>query len=280
MYKMVLIDLDGTLLDDKKQVSKRNADIIQKIHKEKGVYFVIATGKNLNDITQVIEAIGNPINQYIIASNGALIKDNIKNDYILKNYLQKEEVLDLIDIYKKQNLRGIIHTYNYQITDEAVEARNNKHIKLVQNLKKYYQENDMKTTSMLTLCGKEENLQKTRKRIKEKFDKIETTNICDFMIDIGTEIYSTKYIDIMRKNATKANAIKILADYLQINKDEIVVMGDGANDISMFEMSGYKVAMGNANQNLKEKADYITEDNNQDGVAKALEKIFYGEEIS
>ena len=79
----------------------------------------------------------------------------------------------------------------------------------------------------------------------------------------------------MKKDCTKANAIKILADHLDINKEEIIVIGDGANDISMFEMSGYKIAMGNANNKLKEKADYITDSNNQDGVAKALEEIFY-----
>ena len=277
---MVLIDLDGTLLNDKKQVSKRNADTIKRIHKEKDVLFVITTGKNLNDITQVIDAIGNPINQYIIACNGALIKDNIKETYIVRNYLEKEEVIDLIKVYKKENLRGIIHTYDYQLTDGEVEAKNNKNIKLVQNLEKYYQENDIKTTSMLTLCGEEKDVESTQKRIKEEFEEIETTNICDFTIDIGTEVYRTKYIDVMRKNATKANAIKTLADYLQISKDEIIVMGDGANDISMFEMSGYKVAMENANKSLKEKADYITKNNNQDGVAIALEKIFYGQEMT
>lgn len=277
---MVLIDLDGTLLNDKKQVSKRNADTIKRIHKEKDVLFVITTGKNLNDITQVIDAIGNPINQYIIACNGALIKDNIKETYIVRNYLEKEEVIDLIKVYKKENLRGIIYTYDYQLTDGEVEAKNNKNIKLVQNLEKYYQENDIKTTSMLTLCGEEKDVESTQKRIKEEFEEIETTNICDFTIDIGTEVYRTKYIDVMRKNATKANAIKTLADYLQISKDEIIVMGDGANDISMFEMSGYKVAMENANKSLKEKADYITKNNNQDGVAIALEKIFYGQEMT
>lgn len=79
----------------------------------------------------------------------------------------------------------------------------------------------------------------------------------------------------MRKGSSKSKAIKILADYLHIDKEEIVVMGDGANDFPMFEMSGYKVAMENGNEMLKEKADYITTTNNQDGVAKALEEIFY-----
>lgn len=79
----------------------------------------------------------------------------------------------------------------------------------------------------------------------------------------------------MKKGATKANAIKILIDYLKINKEEVIAIGDGGNDIPMFEIAGYKVVMGNANEYVKSKADYITDTNNNNGVAKALEYIFY-----
>lgn len=278
MYKMVLIDLDGTLLNDQKEVSKRNAETIQKIHEEKGVLFVLATGRNINDISQVIEAIGNSINQYVIASNGAIIKDNTKNDYVLRKYIDKEEVIKVIDTFRKYCLRGMVHTYEGQLTEEDAKVEIGTKVGLIKDLKQFYLENCIDTTSMITLHGEEKNLRQMIQEIRQNFNELDSTELCDLVIYLKEGVYSTKYIDIMRKNATKANAIKILAEYLQINKDEIVVMGDGANDISMFEMSGYKVAMGNANQNLKEKADYITEDNNQDGVAKALEKIFYGEE--
>lgn len=105
---------------------------------------------------------------------------------------------------------------------------------------------------------------------------LDTTELCDLVVYQKEGIYQTKYIDIMKENSTKANAIKILAETLQIPKEEIIVIGDGANDLSMFAMSGLKIAMGNANEELKKKADYITDTNNQEGVAKALEKIFYG----
>ena len=86
---------------------------------------------------------------------------------------------------------------------------------------------------------------------------------------MGKEVYHTKYIDVMRKGSSKSKAIKILADYLHIDKEEIVVMGDGANDFPMFEMSGYKVAMENGNEMLKEKADYVTDDCDKDGIYNA-----------
>ncbi len=275
MYKMVIVDLDGTLLNDKKQVSKRNAEVINKIHQEKGVQFVIATGRNINDISQVIEAIGDTINQYVIASNGAIIKDNVKDTYVLKKYFDKTEVLSIIDAYREQNLRGLVHTYEGQLTEENAKVEIGTKVGFVQDLKKYYVENEVSTTSMLTLHGEEKDLREMEKRMEVQFQELASTGICDISVQKENEIYESKYIDIMKKDSTKANAIKILADYLQIDKEEIIVMGDGVNDMSMFEVVGYKVAMGNANEELKSKADYITTNNNQDGVAEALEKIFY-----
>lgn len=274
MYKMVVVDLDGTLLNDKKQVSKRNAEVIKKIHKEKGVTFVIATGRDINYVSQVIGEIRDTVNQYIIASNGAIIKDNSKDEYMLKNYIDKTEVLKIIDICREKNLEGLFQTYDEKLAEREQIAKRNPDTKLVEDLKKYYLENGISTTSMVTLCGSEKDLKEMKQEIKLKFSGLDTTDICDFLFDMGEEVYQTKYIDVMKKGSSKANAIKILADYLHINKEEIVVMGDGANDISMFEMSGYKVAMENGKEELKKRADYITVNNNQDGVAKALEEIF------
>lgn len=274
-YKMVVIDLDGTLLNDKKQVSKRNAEVINDIYRKKGTLFVIATGRNINDITQVTETIGEAINQYVIASNGAIIKDNVKDEYVLKKYLTKTEVIETIDAYRQKNLRGLVHTYEGQLTEENAKVEIGTKVRLVKDLKTFCLENDISTTSMLTLHGEEKNLREMKEKIEVEFSELDTTDICDIAVHKGQDIYQSKYIDIMKKNSTKANAIKILSDYLHIDKEEIMVMGDGANDVNMFEMAGYKVAMGNANEDLKNKANYITDNNNQDGVAKALEKIFY-----
>lgn len=274
MYKMVVVDLDGTLLNDKKQVSKKNAEVINKIYKDKDVKFVIATGRNINDINQVIETIGEAINQYIIASNGGIIKDNVKNKYVLEKYLEQQEVVAIIDSYREKNLIGLAHTQDGQFTEKEAYVEIGTSVNTINDLKTYYLENNVTTTSMITLHGEEKDLKKMIDEIKSKFSELDTTDICDIIVHRENDIYQSKYIDIMKKGSTKANAIKLLADYLNIKQEEIIVIGDGANDISMFEVAGYKIAMKNANESLKEKADYITDDNNNDGVAKALEKIF------
>ena len=81
----------------------------------------------------------------------------------------------------------------------------------------------------------------------------------------------------MKQGCSKKNATYFLADKLKIKKEEIIVMGDGSNDLSMFECAGLKIAMENADEKLKEKADFITASNNDDGVAKAIQKFVFNE---
>lgn len=274
MYKMVVLDLDGTLLNDKKQISAKNKEAIEKVYKEKGVCFVIATGRDMNYAVNVSKKIKEIANQYMITSNGAIIKNNIKDEYILKNCMDKTEILKMIDICRKRNMEVLVYTCEEKITEQEQLLKVNPDAKLVKNLKQYLESN-ISPILMIMLCGNEKNLEEIKQEIKLKFIDLESTGICDFFVDIENEVYQTKYIDIMKKGSSKANAIKMLAKYLNIHKEEIIAMGDGANDLPMFEVSGYKVAMENGNDKLKAQADYITSSNNQDGIAKALEEIFY-----
>lgn len=274
MYKIVMVDLDGTLLDDNKNVSKKNIEMINKVYKEKGVIFVISTGKNINDIKYITDAIGEPINQYIIASNGAVIKDNVRDDYILKKYLTDEEVITIIDTYKKHNCTGLIQTEAGPVIEDKLAAEIQNAI-YAENLKEYVLKNKISNIALITPMGKEEDLKLLKNELDNKFDTLASTALCDFTCTNNGRTFSCKYIDVMKEGCTKANAIKTLIDYLNISKEEVIAIGDGGNDIPMFEIAGYKIVMGNANEYVKSKADYITDTNNNDGVAKALEYVFY-----
>ena len=274
MYKIVMVDLDGTLLDDNKNVSNKNIEMINKVYKEKGVIFVIATGKNISDISYITDAIGESINQYIIASNGAVIKNNVKNDYIVKKYLTDEEVINIIDTYKKHNLIGLIQTEKGPVIEDKLAAEV-ENVTYAENLKDYVLENKISNIALITPMGKEEDLKLLKTELENKFSSLASTEVCDFTHTNNGKTFSCKYIDVMKEGSTKANAIKILIDYLNISKEEVIAIGDGGNDIPMFEMAGYKIVMENANESVKSKAEYITDTNNHDGVAKALEYVFY-----
>ena len=86
------------------------------------------------------------------------------------------------------------------------------------------------------------------------------------------------FIEMMNKDVSKAEAMKWLVNYLQIDLTETVAIGDGKNDYEMMSVAGYKVAMANAVPELIEMADMITTSNNDAGVAKAIAKLFFSEE--
>ena len=103
MYKMIILDLDGTLLNDYKEISKENLDLIQRAYNEKGIISVIATGRPLEYANEIFNLYGNCFANYIIACNGAIIKDIKNNDYIYKVTFTNDEVLNLRNMFLEEN---------------------------------------------------------------------------------------------------------------------------------------------------------------------------------
>ena len=131
---------------------------------------------------------------------------------------------------------------------------------------------------MLCLIGGNSSaLEKIIKKINT-LEEIEPSIICNYLCKTEAGTFESKYIDMIKKGCSKKNAIQILADKLGIKQEEIMVMGDGGNDISMFECAGLKIAMANAEPYLKEKADFVTTSNNDSGFAKAIQKFIFDED--
>ncbi len=283
MYKMIIVDLDGTLLNDYKEVSKENINLMKRAYEEKGIISVIATGRPLGYASEICTLYNNCFGNYIIASNGAIIKDIKNNEYINKITLTNREILSLRDIYLEEQADYIILcTEERSITEtkyqETVDwgTNLNKEKAKIENIEEILKENPNTTGVLCIMGGDISVLEKILKRI-EILENVQTSVICNYTYKSKNYIINQKYIDVTKKGCTKKNAIHILADKLGIKQEEIIVMGDGGNDISMFECAGLKIAMGNAEEYLKEKADYITETNNNDGVAKAIKKFIFDE---
>lgn len=177
-------------------------------------------------------------------------------------------------------------------TDEQAitEARNNKGVEnsgvnvgenktKVENIEDVIKNNPNLMNLLCLIGGDVSVLEKIIPKVN-KLDGIETSVICSYLYKTEQYTYESKYIDIMKTGCSKKNAILILAEKLGIKQEEIIVMGDGGNDISMFECAGLKIAMENAEEFLKEKADFITitASNNDNGVAKAIKKFVFNEE--
>jgi len=276
MIKIIFLDLDGTLLDDKKQVPAENLKWIQKAYTEKGVISVIATGRPLC-YAQQISGLGNA-GSYVIACNGAIIKNLQTDEYLLNALFTNEEVLKIRDIFLQESADYLTaYTENNALVEEKKEGSypypfdksdSNAYRRKVENLEKELK-NQPASVFRCVIGGNKE----TVLLAKEKVDKLDWT---ESILMLTNKDYKDN-VDITRAGCNKQNAIRKIIDKLQIRPEEVMAMGDSENDLPMFELAGIKIAMQNAKQPLKEKADYITADNNHSGVAQAIRKLIFNE---
>ena len=285
MYKMIFLDLDGTLLNDCKEISEENINLIKRAYNEKGIICVFATGRPLEYVDKICNSYDRFFANYIIANNGAIIRDNKNGEVIYKVSITNAQLLDLKNIFLEENADYmIVYTDKQQILREARTAEALKDSAIIVNKKdselKHIEDTIKKNpnlSSLLCMIGGETSaLENIISRLQE-IKGLETPGIGNYSHKTKTYAFESKFIDVMKKGCSKKNAIYYLADKLKIKKEEIIVMGDGSNDLSMFECAGLKIAMENANEKLKEKADFITASNNDNGVAKAIQKFVFNE---
>lgn len=285
MYKMICLDLDGTLLNDCKEISQENINLIRRAYNEKGIICVFATGRPLEYVDEICNSYDSYLSNYIIASNGAIIRDNKNDEVIYKASLTNAQILNLKNIFLEENADYmIVYTDKKQVLREASNTKALKDSAIIVNKKdseiKHIEDaikNNPNLSSLLCMIGGDSSiLENIISRLNE-IGEIETPGIGNYSHKTENYSFESKFIDVMKKGCSKKNAIYFLADKLKIKKEEIIVMGDGSNDLSMFECAGLKIAMENAEEKLKEKADFITASNNDDGVAKAIQKFIFNE---
>lgn len=271
--KLICIDMDGTLLNSNHEVTERNKEVLRKAH-SKGINIALTTGRIFVSARYYSDLIG--INAPVIASNGAYIKNNYEDRAILEGALDKKTAIEIYKIVHKHNLNINFNSWDTLIREKEVPKNHayyimNKYITEEKRVK-FLVTNDIISTinnfegtllKGIVIEEKEnkDNLWAAKKEIKEKFkDKLH-------VVSSGSDNF-----EIMDGSISKGNAVLHLAKSLNINKDEIMCIGDSENDISMLKVAGVSVAMGNANEIVKEIADFITDTNNNDGVSKAIEK--------
>ncbi len=288
MYKLIAIDLDGTMLNGYGVVTENTKKQIKRTI-EKGIDVIIASGRPIDSIKTIANEIGST--KYFIAGNGALIYDIQKNEFLYENYLNKEKVLEIIKMCEENSISYNVYTdktiistalkYNvlYYYKENLKKAEDKQtHINIVENMYEYI--NKMKEEKFLkiTICDESKSVFQS---IIKKLNQIENIEVLDVshmsrkLIQQGTEEIPIEYYytEISAQNVDKWYALEFLMSKLNIKKEEIVAIGDNINDKKMIEEAGLGVAMGQSNPTIKEIANYITDSNEQDGVATILEKI-------
>lgn len=274
-YKLICMDMDGTLLNDKKEVSERAKKAINKAH-ELGVKVVIATGRIFVSAEFYGDIIG--VKAPIIASNGAYVREKDSDKAIYEKGLGYENYQLIIDLLKKYDIVPHFYTedtiYTEKLVHSSLAYKNanktlpiNRQVKIevVDDWSRLFAERNPKIIKAMAVGDDE----KKTKEAKNEFIKLNKFQVVSSMKNT---------FEVMAKTTSKGNALKKICDYYGIDRNEIISIGDNENDISMIEFAGLGVAMGNAEQIVKNIADYITTTNEEDGVAKVIEKyIISGE---
>lgn len=269
--KLICIDMDGTLLNSKHEVSDENKKAIKKAH-DRGVNIALCTGRMFLSAKYYADLIG--INTPIIASNGAFIKNGYNDKAIYENPLPKDIAIEIYKIAKKYGLTIQFNSWNVLFMETPASEEHayvvmnrdlpeEKRVKFIINEKldeaiQNYEGNILKA-GVIEKAANKDKLWTAKEEIKDIFrDKLHVVSSGDnnFEITVGS--------------VSKGNAAAYLANMLNIPQEEVMCIGDSENDLSMIKYAGIGVAMGNGLDIVKEAADFITDTNDNSGVGKAI----------
>lgn len=267
MIKAVFIDIDDTLANSKMQVSMRNKDAIKNCI-EKGIKIILTSGRSRKEVLEFQKQVGS--SPYIISSNGASAYD-IKNGIdIYKETIDNKIVNKLLNYSVKNDYRIRMDYKEKLVMNKAIYPDERDKVRTFEELEQIVENEEIVQCSL-----SDQNLENA-KQIKEyiiKIPRVKIINESKRLNNPELKPSSNYYCDITSTLVSKGEAVEAVCNYFKIGKDEIITIGDGENDISMFNKTSNSIAMGNALQNIKEKANYITSTNDEDGVAKVLEDL-------
>jgi len=290
MYKMIAIDLDGTLLNSNGIVSNETKVILQDII-DKGIKVVLASGRMIDSIKSIAEEIGGQ--KYLIAGNGSIVYDIEKQEILYKNFLKKEKVLNVIKICEENSIYYNIYTekelltsslkYNvlyYHKENANREEKDRTKINIVNNMYEYVENSERDDFLKITICDEDRTIFNSIIKIIKQLKGMEVLDVEHMSrknIMQGTETIELNYsyTEVSAQNVDKWEAIKYILEQEDIREEELITIGDNINDKKMLENAGLGIAMKNSSPVVTEIADIITEETNDfDGVAKTLKSIF------
>lgn len=269
-YKLLVLDVDGTLLNDEREISKRTLAALLKVQ-QMGVRIVLASGRptyGLMPLAKTLE-LGN-YGGFVLSYNGCQII-KAQNGEILFERRINPEMLPYLEKKARKNGFAIFTYHNDTLITDSPDNEYIKNEALLNNLK-IIKEDEFSTAIDFAPCkcmlvsDKEEALieleQHWEKRLAGTLDAFRS------------EPY---FLEVVPCGVNKANTLGALLEHLGVTREEVIAVGDGVCDVTMLQLAGMGVAMGHSQDSVKVCADYVTASNEEDGVALAVEKLILAE---
>lgn len=288
MFKLMAIDLDGTLLNSFGEVSENTRKALQAA-KQRGVEVVLASGRPISSTESLAVELG--VDNYLISGNGAAVYDIKEQKVVYDRFLTKEQVMKIAKLCDNNSFFYNVYTedeviassLNYNVlfyhkeNVKKIEERRT-HINVVQNIMEYIEQSGKEKFLKITVCDESQFIfNSIMKRLKEieGIDVLETAYMSRKKIKDGTDDVDIQYYytEITNENVNKWSAIEYLLEKLDIKPEEVIAIGDNLNDKEMIENAGLGVVMGNSNPIMKGLANEIVADNNSEGVLEAINRF-------
>lgn len=236
--KLVALDMDGTLLNNKGQVSEANRQAI-KAAKDKGIFVVLSTGRSLTTSREHADSL--ELDSYLVTVNGSEIWDD-KRELVERNLVKSEHIEWMWKLTQQHNTKFWAISTERNWHNEMPED-----LHTVEWMKFGFNIDDDETRAIIM------------KELQEK-GEFELSNS------------TLKNIEVNSAGINKAKGLELVCNRLGLEMKHVMAVGDSLNDLAMIKASGLGVAMGNAQDVVKESADWVTATNEEDGVAKAIQK--------
>ncbi|GCE08107.1 Cof-type HAD-IIB family hydrolase [Dictyobacter aurantiacus] len=262
MYRLLAIDLDGTLLDPSHRITPRTLDVLQRAMAS-GMYVVIATGRVPYSVHAVLQDL--TINAPMITSNGATIFDTRTNTIVAQQLVPEQYILSVLDAARGLDLQFCYYTHDYLYAEQVLYTGQNWYladvpVRAVADITEVYPQPCIK----IGAYGEAKTLREKRRELERRFaGQLYITQTAD------------RWLEFMHPGVSKANALSMIARQLDVRPEEIIAFGDNHNDLEMLRFAGLGIAMGNAHAEVQAVADYVTLTNYEDGVAAAVEKFAF-----
>lgn len=262
MKKMIVVDLDGTLLNENKQVSENSIRYLKRL-KEEGYIITIATGRVF---TSILSVTNNAVfANYIITDTGASCYDNQQKRFLFENFLSEDVVKKSLSFFSDECVSLDICVPNKYYKYSSTMIENNPCVEIIKD-KEFLLKKCQKVTHISFVMKNNKSIIELYPKLRKEFPDLE-------IIIMQDSDKKKKWIEITPPGCTKYNAIHKLASDLQIQNEDIIAFGDSLNDIEMLKKCGTGIAMQNALIEVKEVADGITKyPNTKDGIIRFLEE--------
>ena len=266
-YKLIVLDLDGTLTNNKKEITPHTLDTLIKAQ-QMGVIIVLASGRPTHGIAPLAKRLKlDQYGGYILSYNGGEIINWKTQELIYKNLLNLDMVPSIYKYAKDNHFAIISYDGEFIITenpeDKYVQKAASLNVMKINKVDNFPKAINHPIAKCL-ITGEADRLELLEEEMRQ-----------DLKDKIGIFRSEPYFLELVPKGIDKAHSLEVLLNKLELRKEQMIAIGDGFNDVSMVQFAGLGVAMGNAQEIVRKNANYITLSNEEDGVAHVIEKFVF-----